>query len=94
MLPFTKLKLSMRLPPTLDATQAMQSLERILTSDPPQGAKVTLERVAVGNGWHAPLEAEWLNEAVHTASLTYFDKACAHMVFLHGTRAPDLSMRC
>ena len=35
--------------------------------------------MAVGNGWHAPLEAEWLNEAVHTASLTYFDRACAHM---------------
>lgn len=79
MLPFTKLKMSMRLPPTLDATQAAQSLERILTSDPPQGAHVTLEKVAVGNGWHAPLEADWLNEAVHTASLTYFNKTCAHM---------------
>eukprot|EP00316_Scyphosphaera_apsteinii_P000219 CAMPEP_0119299234 /NCGR_PEP_ID=MMETSP1333-20130426/1344_1 /TAXON_ID=418940 /ORGANISM="Scyphosphaera apsteinii, Strain RCC1455" /LENGTH=518 /DNA_ID=CAMNT_0007300601 /DNA_START=189 /DNA_END=1745 /DNA_ORIENTATION=+ len=79
MLPFTKLKLSMRLPPTLDAPQAMQRLERILTSDPPQGARITLEPVATGNGWHAPLEEEWLNEAVHTASLTYFDKPCAHM---------------
>jgi len=79
MLPFTKLKMSMRLPPTLDATHAAQSLERILTSDPPQGARITLEKVAVGNGWHAPLEAEWLNQAVHTASLTYFDKTCAHM---------------
>ena len=27
----------------------------------------------------APLEAPWLDEAVHTASLTYFDKPCAHM---------------
>ena len=36
-------------------------------------------RAAVGNGWHAPLEAEWLSEALHTASLTYFDKTCAHM---------------
>ena len=79
MLPFTKLKMSMRLPPTLDATQAAQSLEQILTRDPPQGARVTLEKVAVGNGWHAPLEADWLNEAVHTASLTYFDQTCAHM---------------
>ena len=26
----------------------------------------------------APLEAPWLDEAVHTASLTYFDKPCAH----------------
>ena len=48
MLPFTKLKMSMRLPPTLDASQAAQSLERILTSDPPQGARITTEKVAVG----------------------------------------------
>ena len=52
MLPSTKLKMSMRLPPTLDATQAAQSLEAILTRDPPQGARVTLEKVAVGNGGH------------------------------------------
>ena len=79
MLPSTTLKMSLRLPPTLDATQAAESLERILTSDPPQGAHVTLEKVAVGNGWHAPIEAPWLVEAAHTASLTYFDKPCAHM---------------
>ena len=34
--------------------------------------------MSTGNGFHAPLEAEWLNEAVHTASLTYFDKPAAH----------------
>ena len=79
MLPSTKLKMSLRLPPTLDAKQAWQDLDRILTSDPPQGARVTLEKVAVGSGWHAPLEAPWLVEAAHTASLTYFDKPCAHM---------------
>ena len=47
MLPSTKLKMSMRLPPTLDATAAARSLERILTRDPPQGARVTLEKVTV-----------------------------------------------
>ena len=79
MLPLTKLKLSMRLPPTLDAKQASQLLERILTADPPQGARITVEHQTAGNGWHAPLEAEWLGTAVHTASLTYFDRPCAHM---------------
>ena len=79
MLPFTKLKLSMRLPPTLDAKLAQGHLERILTSDPPQGASISFEPEMAGNGWHAPIEAAWLNDAVHTASLTYFDKPCAHM---------------
>ena len=79
MLPYTNLKLSMRLPPTLDATQAAKDLERILTADPPQGAHVSVEHEHAGNGWHAPLEAEWLNQAVHTASLTYFDRPCAHL---------------
>ena len=64
MLPYTKLKMSLRLPPTLDAAQAAQRLETILTRSPPQGARVSFERVSTGNGWHAPLEADWLNEAV------------------------------
>ena len=79
MLPYTILKMSLRLPPTLNATQAAESLTSLLTRDPPQGAKITLEPVSIGNGWHAPLEAEWLSEAVHTASLTYFDKPAAFM---------------
>ena len=90
MLPQTKLKLSLRLPPTLDATQAAQHLDGILTRDPPQGARVVYEPVSIGNGFHAPLEAEWLNEAVHTASLTYFDKPAAHRG--EGGSIPFMSM--
>ncbi|GMI12519.1 hypothetical protein TrVE_jg5419 [Triparma verrucosa] len=79
MLPFTKLKLSMRLPPTLDAKQASQDMAEILTRDPPQGAHITVTPGPAGNGWHAPLEAEWLSEAVHKASLTFFGKPSAHL---------------
>lgn len=90
MLPFTKLKMSMRLPPTLDAKAAAKSVEQVLTRDPPQGCHITYEPVSTGNGWHAPLEAPWLDEAVHTASLTYFDKPCAHMG--EGGSIPFMSM--
>ena len=79
MLPFTKLKLSMRLPPTLDAAKANQDIEDILTSDPPQGAQVSVTQFQAGNGWHAPLEAPWLSSAAHKASLTFFGKPCAHI---------------
>ena len=51
MLPFTKLKMSMRLPPTLNAAHAAQRMKEILTSDPPQGAQITYEPVSTGNGW-------------------------------------------
>ena len=54
MLPQTKLKLSLRLPPTLDATQAAQHLDGILTRDPPQGARVVYEPVSIGNGFTRP----------------------------------------
>ena len=90
MLPQTKLKLSLRLPPTLDATQAARRLESILTRDPPQGARVIYEPISTGNGFHAPLEAEWLSEAVHTASLTYFDQPAAHRG--EGGSIPFMSM--
>ena len=46
--------------------------------------------MSTGNGWHAPLEAPWLDEAVHTASLTYFDQPCAHMG--EGGSIPFMSM--
>ena len=90
MLPQTKLKLSLRLPPTLDATKAAQRLESILTRDPPQGARVVYEGVSTGNGFHAPIEAEWLDAAVHTASLTYFDQPAAHRG--EGGSIPFMSM--
>ena len=90
MLPQTKLKMSLRLPPTLDATKAAQRLESILTRDPPQGARVVYEGVSTGNGFHAPIEAEWLDAAVHTASLTYFDQPAAHRG--EGGSIPFMSM--
>merc|ERR1711871_80452 len=65
-------------------------MERILLADPPQGAHITFEPESAGNGWHAPLEAPWLNEAVNKASLTFFDKPVAHQG--EGGSIPFMSM--
>jgi acetylornithine deacetylase/succinyl-diaminopimelate desuccinylase-like protein len=72
--PATAVKLSLRLPPTVDAARAAQRVKQVLEADPPYGARVTFtsgERP--GSGWNAPVMADWLREAVTRASRAYFD---------------------
>ncbi len=72
--PKTALKLSLRLPPTVDAQHAARRLKEIVESDPPYGARVTFDVEAPGNGWDAPAMSPWLLDAVNRASTTYFGK--------------------
>lgn len=72
--PKTSAKLSLRLPPTVDAARAARRLEEILEADPPYGARVTFEAEAPGNGWDAPPTSPWLLESVNRASSTHFGK--------------------
>lgn len=72
--PRTSLKLSLRIPPTLDAAEAERRLRELLVSDPPYGARVTFEAEKGGTGWNTPPVAPWLEEAVDRASNTYFGK--------------------
>ena len=70
--PLTTLKLSIRLPPTLDATGLDQKLKSLFESDPPYGARVTFEPERGATGWDAPATAPWLAAAVDRASRSYF----------------------
>jgi len=67
--PATTLGLSFRLPPTVDPEVATDAIERALTTDPPQGAQVTVDRDHAAAGWAAPSFAPWLEQALHQASL-------------------------
>jgi acetylornithine deacetylase/succinyl-diaminopimelate desuccinylase-like protein len=49
----SSLRLSVRLPPTLDGTFASDLLEELITKDPPHGARVTTKRRTPGSGWSA-----------------------------------------
>ena len=69
--PQTSLKLSLRIPPTLDARRASQRLTQILEADPPYGARVRFSS-AGSPGWDAPPTQSWLLEAVHEASKRHF----------------------
>ena len=76
--PTTSLKLSLRLPPRVDAEAAAGALKEILEADPPYGAAVSFEIEGPGSGWDAPALAPWLEEALEEASRRYFDHpACA-----------------
>ncbi|WP_134664261.1 MULTISPECIES: M20/M25/M40 family metallo-hydrolase [unclassified Amycolatopsis] len=61
----TTITLSFRLPPTAVADDALAAIKRVLTTDVPYGAKVTIaEDQQAENGWNAPEEAAWLTDAL------------------------------
>jgi acetylornithine deacetylase/succinyl-diaminopimelate desuccinylase-like protein len=70
--PYTELRLSLRIPPTLEGPTATQVIKDLLESDPPYGAKVSFEPDNANAGWHAPPLASWLSEAVNEASQIFF----------------------
>jgi acetylornithine deacetylase/succinyl-diaminopimelate desuccinylase-like protein len=76
--PRTSLKLSLRLPPTVDAEHAARRLAEILEADPPYGAKVTYTAETPGTGWNAPAMPEWLRSSVDAASTTFFERPAAY----------------
>ena len=77
--PKTSVKLSLRVPPTLNGAKAGQFLKQLLEKDPPYGAKVTFKLEKDGSGWNAPQLSPWLEEAVAKASETYFGAPAAYM---------------
>jgi len=77
--PETTLKLSLRLPPTLDGAAAVATLREVLTRDPPYGAEVTLTADQGATGWNAPPLAPWLQASAARASRELFGRdACLH----------------
>ena len=77
--PFTAVKLSLRLPPTLDGKQAGQLLKDVLLRDPPYGAEITLELEKSSSGWNAPAQAPWLKQAIDDASQAAFGKPAVYV---------------
>ena len=51
--PYTAFKLSLRLPPLVDAAQAVQELKALLEDNAPYQAKVTFESAGGATGWNA-----------------------------------------
>jgi acetylornithine deacetylase/succinyl-diaminopimelate desuccinylase-like protein len=70
--PHTTLKLSFRLPPTVDPVPAAEAVRAALTADPPSGAAVSVDVEELGSGWNAPAFEPWLRDALDTASTNAF----------------------
>jgi acetylornithine deacetylase/succinyl-diaminopimelate desuccinylase-like protein len=77
MLPYLKLMLSLRIPPTCDATQAAKVIKQLLETDPPFNAKVEFNYHASGTGWNSPALDKKLAQSIEQASQTYFNKPAA-----------------
>lgn len=72
--PFTTAVLSMRLPPTIDPHEAYAAIERTLTTDPPEGAQISLRGTNTAQGWVAPALEPWLATALNSASIEVFGR--------------------
>lgn len=70
--PYTAFKLSLRLPPLVDAAQAVQELKALLEDNAPYQAVVTFEGNGGASGWNAPSTAPWFEQALDAASLAHF----------------------
>ena len=77
--PHTSVKLSLRLPPTLDGKKAGELLKDVLTRDPPNGARVTLDLEKSSTGWNAPAQSPWLTRAIDSASRDFFGAPAMYM---------------
>jgi acetylornithine deacetylase/succinyl-diaminopimelate desuccinylase-like protein len=77
LLPFSTAKISVRLPPTLEAETARAALKKALESNPPYKAQVAFEVPRGDNGWNAPSLAPWLEASLNQASLSAFGKPAA-----------------
>ena len=88
--PMTALKLSLRLPPSINATLAAPTMKRLLEENPPHHASVKFEIEQAATGWSAPQLAPWLAKALACASHNHYGKAAAFLG--EGVTIPFMSM--
>jgi acetylornithine deacetylase/succinyl-diaminopimelate desuccinylase-like protein len=88
--PYTAVKLSMRIPPRVDADAAARALQEALARDPPTGARVTFSSGQPAAGWDAPPLAPWLEAATDQASRAFFGRPA--MAMGEGGTIPFMAM--
>ncbi len=77
--PYTAFKLSLRLPPLVDAAQAVQQMKALLEDNAPYQARVTFESGGGATGWNAPATAPWFEQALNAASQAHFGARCGYI---------------
>ena len=97
--PYTALKLSLRIPPTVDGAAAAAEVKRLVENNTPYNAHVSFTGGG-SSGWNAPAFAPWLTVALDAASMHYFGKPAAYMgeggtipfMGMLGEKFPDAQM--
>lgn len=74
--PETSLKLSFRLPPSVDSEKAQAAVTKILEENPPYGAKVSFKCEKACDGWDAPELTPWLKGSLEKRGLEVCGKPC------------------
>jgi acetylornithine deacetylase/succinyl-diaminopimelate desuccinylase-like protein len=77
--PYTAMKISMRLPATVDGEMASQEMKKTLEANPPSNARVHFEFDQAASGWNAPAIAPWLQESLEKASQASYGKSVMYM---------------
>jgi acetylornithine deacetylase/succinyl-diaminopimelate desuccinylase-like protein len=98
--PYTALKLSLRIPPTVDGAEAAAEVKRLVEHNTPYNAQVSFAADSAATGWNAPAFAPWLTVALDCASMHYFGRPAAYMgeggtipfMGMLGAKFPDAQM--
>ncbi|MDA8523371.1 M20 family metallopeptidase [Acidovorax sp. NCPPB 4044] len=77
--PYTAFKLSLRLPPVVDAAESVQTLKALLEDNAPYQARVTFEPGSAASGWNAPAITPWFETALNAASQAHFGAPCGYI---------------
>jgi acetylornithine deacetylase/succinyl-diaminopimelate desuccinylase-like protein len=68
LLPEISLKISLRLPPTVEPGRAGRAVQEALQRDPPYAAQVSFDPESSSGGWNAPAFAPWFERSMQRAS--------------------------
>ena len=77
--PYTAFKLSLRLPPLVDAAACVREMKALLEDNAPYEARVTWEGEGSANGWNAPGMDGWFEKALNAASRAHFGADCGYI---------------
>ena len=77
--PKTVLKLSLRLPPTVDGEKATAELKRMLEEDPPYRARVRFDPDWAASGWNAPPLKPSFARLLDACSMESYGRPAAYM---------------
>jgi len=77
--PYTALKLSVRLPATVNGEDATRAMKQTLEANPPSNAKISFEADQAASGWNAPEIAPWLHQSLEKASQDSYGRSVMYM---------------